>query len=76
MKEVYILAKDVPTWINKYFNNQDLVSVDYLIGIIEELDEEVERLNEELENTKQYYQDNFKQISDYELYNVNESDFN
>lgn len=75
MDEVYILSKDVNSWISKYFNNKDVVSVGYLIGIIEELDNEVERLTEELENTKRYYQDNFRQISDYELYNVSESDF-
>lgn len=75
MDKIYIKAEDVNKWISKYFNGQDLVSVDYLIGIIEELDDEVERLNKELEDTKQNYEDNYKQISDYELYNVDESDF-
>lgn len=75
MDKIYIKAEDVNKWISKYFNGQDVVSVDYLIGIIEELDEELERLNKELEDTKQNYEDNYKQISDYELYNVDESDF-
>ena len=75
MDKIYIKAEDVNKWISKYFNGQDVVSVDYLIGIIEELDDEVERLNKELEDTKQNYEDNYKQISDYELYNVDESDF-
>ena len=75
MDKIYIKSEDVNKWISKYFDGQDVVSVDYLIGIIEELDEEVERLNKELKDTKQNYEDNYKQISDYELYNVDESDF-
>ena len=75
MDKIYIKAEDVNKWISKHFNGQDIVSVDYLLGIIEELDSEVERLNEELENTKTYYQDNYRQISDYEMYNVSESYF-
>lgn len=52
MNDVYIKKEDVNKWIGKYFN-QDLISVDDLIGVIEDLDSEIENLNDkinELEN--------------------------
>ena len=52
MDDVYIKATDVNTWISKYFKNKDLVSVGDLIGIIEDLDIEIDRLKDEIKDLK------------------------
>ena len=62
MNEVYVRAEDLNRWITKYFPNKDLISVDELIGCIEELDSEVERLEEKIEKMEQYCEDNHKSI--------------
>ena len=62
MDNIYILAKDVNSWINKYFKNKDLVSVGDLIGIIEDLDSEIENLKDEIKDLKN------PQEQDYEKY--------
>lgn len=59
MNDVYIKATDINTWISKYFKNQDLISVGDLIGCIENLDMEIDRLKEELEDEKQDKEDNY-----------------
>lgn len=53
-----------------------------LLDRIEELEEtlaeketEIMALKEELENTKQYYQDNYKPLTPYELNGISEKDF-
>ena len=62
MHEVYINVNDLPNWLRerKYFEGQDLFSVAELIGIIEDLDGELQELQEEYSNYKQYVNDNFK----------------
>lgn len=76
MDKVYILKEDVNEWIGKYFGNKDLVSVDELLDIIENLDDEVNNLKEEIKNIKQDRDDNYRPISYYEQYAINEDDFN
>ena len=49
MKEVYILKSDLNEWIAKYFHN-DLISISMLLGCIEDLDHEVERLNDKIKD--------------------------
>lgn len=53
-----------------------------LLDRIEKLEEtlaeketEIMALKEELENTKQYYQDNYKPLTPYELNGISEKDF-
>ena len=48
MENVYIRKEDLNRWIAKYFF-KDLISIDYLLDTIEELDGEVQALKEQIE---------------------------
>lgn len=53
MENVYIKTEQLNYWIAKYFKNKDIISIDDLIGCIENLDEDNESLKikiEDLEN--------------------------
>lgn len=63
MDSVYIKKSDLNTWISKYFQNKDLITVDDLIACIEDLDGELDHLREELENVIQDRDDNYKRKS-------------
>lgn len=49
MDKVYIDKGELNSWVAKYFPNRDLISIDDLIGVIEDLDSELEYLKEEKE---------------------------
>lgn len=67
MKEIYIKKSDLSSWVAKYFNN-DLISVEELIGVIEELDSDVEHLKEEIEDMQQEKEeDTYQAYKDYQL---------
>ena len=57
--ETYIKTSDLNKWVAKYFENKDLISIDDLVAKIEDLDEDIERLQKELENAtqKEEYED-------------------
>ncbi len=64
MNEVYIRAEDLNKWIVRNLpDNQDLYSIDDLIGAIENMDEEIERLREQVDDLEQDIQDNYRPIS-------------
>lgn len=77
MKEIYIKKNDVNKWIAKYFEKQDLISLNDLLDLIENLDSELERQKEKNEDLQQDLQDNYKpKYKDhYEEYGVSEKDF-
>ena len=75
MNDVYIKATDLNKWITKHFPKQDLISINELIGCIEELTCEVEHLQEELEDLKQNIEDNYRPIPESEKYGISDSDF-
>ena len=50
MDEVYIKIKDLNNWVAKYFERKDIITIGDLISIIEDLDGEIERLNERIED--------------------------
>lgn len=54
MNKVYILKDELNSWISKYFN-KDLISIDDLISCIEDLDEEIDKLGEQLEDKENDY---------------------
>ena len=54
MDEVYIDMRKENEWIRKYFNG-DLVSIEELIGCIENLDGEIEHWKEKYEELKDFY---------------------
>ena len=72
MEQVFIRKTDLNKWIAKYFPNQDLISIEELLAIIEELDSEVDRLKEkisDLENQEEPIKDY------YDYYGVSRNDF-
>ena len=75
MKNVYIKVQDMNKWVAKYFPNQDLVSIDNLITVIEDLDGELDNLKEEFEEYKQNIEENYKQIPYSSQVNYNPEDF-
>lgn len=75
MEDVYIDIGGQDQCIRKYFPNKDIVSINELIGVFEDLDNEVGVLNEQLEDLKQDIQDNYKPISHWEEYGISEEDF-
>ena len=57
------------------FREKDLYTWDEIISKIEDLEAELYMKNEELENTKQDLEDNFKRISVNEQYEIYDDDF-
>ena len=76
MTEVYVKVNELPSWlVKKYFDEKDFYSIAELIAIIEDLDSDKERLEEELEDLKRDLQDNYKPISSEEMYGIDDRDF-
>lgn len=78
MKEVYIKLEP-KSWLHdiENFKNKDLVSVEDLLGCIEDLYDENMTLKEQLEDLKQDVNDNYelKNTDPYDYYGVSEKDF-
>ena len=76
MDEIYIKTTDLSTWMKvKYFKNKDLVSVEELIGLIEDIDDDLEALQEKYDDVEQDLHDNYKPISHAEMYGISDCDF-
>lgn len=75
MNNVYIKKEELNEWIKKYFKG-DLISIVDMISVIEDLEAEIDRLNEKIEDIEQDRDDNYKPISHQSLYGVSENDFN
>ena len=58
-----------------FIRKNDLISIDDLIGVIEELDEEVEQLKEKIEDMEQDLEQNYRPIPLSEQYGIRNSDF-
>lgn len=74
MNEVYIKVENLG-YLDKYFKGQDIITLDRLIAKMEDLDAELEALQEEYEEYKDQIKDNYKPISAYSMYGLNERDF-
>ena len=72
---MYIDIREESSIVRNYFKDKDLVRTDELIGAIEDLKLEVERLQEEMEDKEQYYKDNYRKIDEHEYYGVSRKDF-
>ena len=55
--------------------NKENYTLDDLIGIIDELTYEIDRLQEEYDDYKKMVADNYKEVDPYTLYGVSEDDF-
>lgn len=76
MTEVYVKVNELPSWlVKKYFDEKDFYSIAELIAIIEDIDSDKERLEEELEDLKQDIEDNYKPITPEEMYGISDKDF-
>lgn len=61
MNDVLIRTKVLPHWIDdKYFKGTDLATVEDLIGVIEDIKDDRDFLQDEYDNYKQYVKDNYK----------------
>ena len=69
MDNIYIKTNELNEWISKYFKNKDLISIGDLIGCIEDLDSEVERLNDEIKDLQA------EDFNPYSEYGISERDF-
>lgn len=74
MDKVFIKKNELSEWTQKYFK-KDLISVDDLIRVIEDLDNELDRVKEGFDDYKQMIEDNYEPINPNKMYGVNESDF-
>lgn len=74
MEEVFIDIRE-REWLHKFFKDKDFVSIDDLLGVIEDLDCEVEELKEKIEDIKQDIEDFYNPKSPYEIFGISESDF-
>lgn len=72
---MYIDIRNENSIICDYFKNKDLVSIDELLGAIEDLSLEVERLNEHIEDREKEIADNYRRIPVEEQVGVSERDF-
>lgn len=63
MDQVYINKQDINRWVGKYFPNKDLISIGDLLGVIEDLDLDVYRLNEKYEDLERDLEDNYRHLS-------------
>lgn len=62
-------------WLQKFFKDKDFVSIDDLLGVIEDLDCEVERLNEKITDMRQDVEDFYTPKTPYEILGISERDF-
>ena len=75
MENFYIDIRNENSIICDYFKNKDIVSIDELLGAIEDLKLEVERLQEQIEDREKDIADNFRRISVEEQVGMKERDF-
>lgn len=74
MDEIFMRTATLPQWLcEKYFNSKDFVSVEDLVGIIEDLDNDLEYEKEEFEEFKQDVEDNYKFVGQGEQIDYNEN---
>ena len=73
MENVFIKREELNKWIAKYFK-EDLVSIDDILRVLEDLDNEIDRVKEEFDDYKRMVADNYKPISAYSMYGVSKND--
>lgn len=62
MDSVYIRVSDLNKWVSKCFNDKDLISVEDLLGVIEDLADECEHWKGKYEELQEDLEENYKPI--------------
>ena len=76
MGEVYLRTIDLPSWLaDKYFYGKDIISVEDLVGTLEDLDSDYDMLEEKFEDFKRDVEDNYKPLSMAEQVGIDDRDF-
>lgn len=75
MENIYVKLEE-NSWIHKYFE-KDMVSVEELIGKIEDLDDELYELRHKYEDFKEEVRDNYEPVKydPYDYYGVSRDEF-
>ena len=72
-KEVLERVEDIMG--TDYGRNGNYIQLEKLIAVIEDLEYEVHRLEEKIEDREKDIEDNYEPVSPYKMYGINESDF-
>ena len=75
MDEIYVKAKDLDEDILDRLPNQDLYTLDEIIGAFEELAYEYKKLEEKMDDFEEEVRTDYRRIPDSTLYGVPESDY-
>ena len=76
MGEIYIRTIDLPSWLaDEYFYGKDIISIEDVIGALEDLDSEYKMLEEKYEDFKRDVEDNYRQLSVAEQVGIDDRDF-
>ena len=74
MENVFIKTGEFDI-LNKLFKNKDLISIDELVGCLEEQYFLIEKLEEDIEDLNRDIEENYKPIDKYDELGISESDF-
>jgi len=76
MDEIFIKTSSYDC-LEKHFKDRDLTTIEELIGLIEDLDYDLENLKEEFDDFKNEVKEHYKPIpfDPYDEYGISESDF-
>lgn len=77
MENVLIDIRNESRQIRRIFEGKDLVSVEDLLNVIEEQDDEIDELDSKMREMEEYYEENYtpKPYDPYEERGVSRSDF-
>jgi hypothetical protein len=62
MDSVYIKVSDLNKWTGKYFDGKDIVSVEDILGVLEDVADECEHWKEKFEDLEEDLRENYKAI--------------
>ena len=75
MENIYVDMREQGFTLSNHFKNKDMVSVEDILTRLEELIDDIEHLQDEFDDYKQYVEDNYKPLSQAEQIGYNPRDF-
>lgn len=77
MENVLIDIRKESRQLQRIFAGKDLVSIEDLLAVIEEQDDEIEHIQDEFKQYKEMVEEDYKPIykDDYDRYGVSKNDF-